>query len=145
MGHRSVSTHAVSEPAWAQPLASDSSPTDLAVTVRPGRLGKVIGLIKGRFLLAENAQGLLIIDTTRGKIALCYQQLTEESRSPEGIKTRPLLIPQVFEVDQALAQLAERFSDLLFEVGVGVSRVGKRSVMLRFLPMRVTALEWSRL
>ena len=145
LGYRATSTHAVSEPAWAQPLASDSSATDLTVPVPPGRLGKVIGLIKGRFLLAENAQGLLIIDTTRGKIATCYQRLTEEWRSPDGVKTRPLLIPQVLEVDEALAQLAERFSDLLCEVGVGISRVGKHSVMLRFLPMQVTELEWSEL
>ncbi|MGH8657412.1 MAG: DNA mismatch repair endonuclease MutL [Gammaproteobacteria bacterium] len=144
-GCSSTRIHAVSEPAWAEPPACDNPATDLTVRARPGRLGKAIGLIKGRFLLAENEQGLLIIDTTRGKIATCYQRLTEESRSPDGVRTRPLLIPQVLEVDEALAQLAERFSDLLFETGVGMSRVGKRSVILRLLPMQVTDLEWNRL
>ncbi|MGH8647203.1 MAG: DNA mismatch repair endonuclease MutL, partial [Gammaproteobacteria bacterium] len=144
LGFRSTRSHEITEPSWVEPPACDNSATDLAITA-PGRLGKAIGLIKGRFLLAENEQGLLIIDTTRGKIAACYQGLTEESRSPDGVKARPLLIPQVLEVEEALAQLAERFSDLLFEAGVGLSRVGKRSVMLRFLPMQVTDLEWSRL
>lgn len=145
LGSKSTLTHAVSEPAWAEPPPHDDSLTRLAIIARRGRLGRAIGLVKGRFLLAENEQGLLIIDTTRGKIASCYQQLTEESRSPDGIKTRPLLIPQVLEVDEALAQLAERFSDLLLQIGVGISRVGKRSVMLRFLPIQVKDLEWSRL
>ena len=96
-------------------------------------LGFAIAQLHGVYILAQNLQGLIIVDMHAAHERITYEHMKNASQS-EGIKAQPLLVPLSIAVSQAEADCAEQQADALLALGVGIERVAAESIVVRQIP-----------
>lgn len=96
-------------------------------------LGFAIAQLHGIFILAQNAQGLIIVDMHAAHERITYERMKTAAQN-EGIKTQPLLVPLSIAVSQAEADCAEHQAEALQALGVGIERVASESIVVRQVP-----------
>ena len=96
-------------------------------------LGKAIAQLAGIYVLAENAQGLVIVDMHAAHERIVYEQLKANSAAAP-IEAQPLLIPVTFaataqEIATVEAQAAE-----LMQLGLDVAPLSATTLAVRSQP-----------
>ncbi|MFT5691469.1 MAG: DNA mismatch repair protein MutL [Oceanicoccus sp.] len=97
-------------------------------------LGYAIAQLKGIFVLAENAHGLVLVDMHAAHERITYERM-KSAREGAGIQTQPLLVPVSIEVSQHEADCAEAHHDFFDSVGILVDRAGPESLLVRQIPV----------
>ena len=97
-------------------------------------LGYAIAQLKGIYILAENAQGLVLVDTHAAHERITYERL-KQAYEAQQIACQPLLVPQQVSVSEREADCAEEQRAFFLELGVQVDRVGPESLLIRQLPV----------
>lgn len=96
-------------------------------------LGYAIGQLHGVYVLAQNADGLVVVDAHAAHERVTYEKL--KAAGAAGAVTRQrLLVPESVAVTVAEADVAERFADALAELGLLVSRVRPDRLEVREVP-----------
>lgn len=106
--------------------------TENAEEVPP--LGYAIAQLKGIYILAENAQGLVLVDTHAAHERITYERL-KNAYDAQKIACQPLLVPQQVSVSEREADCAEEQRAFFAELGVQVDRVGPESLLIRQIPV----------
>lgn len=106
---------------------------DTANEVAPP-LGYAIAQLHGIYILAENAQGLVIVDMHAAHERITYERL-KIALDSEGIKSQPLLVPESVAVSEREAALAEEQAELLQRLGLLIERAGPETVLIRQVPV----------
>jgi DNA mismatch repair protein MutL len=96
-------------------------------------LGHAIAQLHGIYILAETADGLIVIDMHAAHERIGYEKL-KAAHDGVGVRTQPLLVPQTVAVSEREAGIAEREHAVLAELGFEVSRSGPQSLLLRSVP-----------
>ncbi|MGY3264653.1 DNA mismatch repair endonuclease MutL [Lysobacter sp. HA35] len=96
-------------------------------------LGYALAQLQGIYILAECADGLIVVDMHAAHERIGYEKL-KSAHDGEGLRTQPLLVPQTVPVSEREADVAEREVATLAELGFEVSRTGLQSVLLRAVP-----------
>ncbi len=96
----------------------------------------VIGQFRQSYILAEDADGLALVDQHAAEERVIYDRLME---SPPDIASAPLLQPVTVELSAAEEAALERNRDRLAAVGFGIEDVGGGSGSRRCLVRRVPA------
>jgi DNA mismatch repair protein MutL len=96
-------------------------------------LGYAIAQLHGIYILAENADGLIVVDMHAAHERIGYEKL-KFAHDGEGLRTQPLLVPAVVAVSEREADVAERESATLAQLGFEVTRSGPQSLSLRSVP-----------
>lgn len=107
-----------------------SGPTE--VTQAPP-LGYALAQLHGIFVLAENAEGLIIVDMHAAHERISYERL-KAAQAGDGIRALPLLVPIPLAVSEREAAAAETHARALVELGLELDRTGPQSLMLRSIP-----------
>ena len=94
-------------------------------------LGRPVAQIAGVYILAENSQGLVIVDMHAAHERVTYEKLKAGS---VGTDVTQLLVPAVFNVSAETMALFEEHKDKFAELGLEVSAAGEHSLALRALP-----------
>lgn len=119
---------AVSTPTWA---------TLAAATVEPARaehpLGYAIAQLHGLFVLAQNRQGLIVVDQHAAHERVIYERYKREL-AQGGVPSQALLAPQLLSVSEEEAEAAEQRAALLMAAGLRVDRIGPAQLALRATP-----------
>lgn len=103
-----------------------------AVGSSPHKLGRAVAQIGGIYVLAENDEGLVIVDMHAAHERVTYERL--KAKSDLGMQRTVLLVPAVFRVsDEEMALFEEHRSDFN-ELGLDVSASGPNALSLRALP-----------
>ena len=97
-------------------------------------LGYAIAQLKGIYILAENAQGLILVDMHAAHERITYERM-KESFACGGIQTQPLLVPESIAVSQKEADCAEQFADIFKNLGFELQRAGPETILIRQLPV----------
>ena len=97
-------------------------------------LGFALAQLKGIYILAENARGLVLVDMHAAHERITYERM-KQAREGEGIKAQPLLVPESMAVSQREADCAEQNIELFAELGLNIERAGPESLMIRQLPV----------
>jgi DNA mismatch repair protein MutL len=97
-------------------------------------LGYAIAQLKGIYILAENAQGLVLVDTHAAHERITYERL-KNAYDAQKIACQPLLVPQQVSVSEREADCAEEQRAFFAELGVQVDRVGPESLLIRQIPV----------
>ncbi|MCZ6887262.1 MAG: DNA mismatch repair endonuclease MutL [Gammaproteobacteria bacterium] len=114
-------------------VAEPAADTDGAQTPP---LGLAIAQLHGVYILAQNDEGLVVVDMHAAHERITYETLkrnfldSETARMPR----QRLLVPHAFDVSASDADLVERYSAELAELGVVVDRTSTGSVVVRELP-----------
>ena len=96
-------------------------------------LGFALAQLHGIFVLAENADGLIIVDMHAAHERISYERL-KRAQDGEGIRALPLLVPLALAVSEREAAAAEDFSQALMALGFEIDRSGPQSLAIRAIP-----------
>ena len=96
-------------------------------------LGYAIAQLHGIYILAENADGLIVVDMHAAHERIGYEKL-KSAHDGEGLRTQPLLVPMTVAVSEREAEVAEREAATLAQLGFEVTRNGPQSLALRSVP-----------
>lgn len=121
-----------SEPGSIQVREPAPRPTDQPPAVPP--LGYAVGQLHGVYVLAQNAEGLVVVDTHAAHERITYEKMKAARARNESIQTQRMLVPVVIDVMQSEADLAEACAPVLRELGIVVDRSGPRSLTVREVP-----------
>ncbi|MBT8436972.1 MAG: DNA mismatch repair endonuclease MutL, partial [Gammaproteobacteria bacterium] len=86
-------------------------------------LGFAVAQLKGIYILAENSDGLIIVDMHAAHERIVYERM-KQNAAEEDVITQPLLVPVVFNVSLAEAELVEENLDFFSHLGFSVERLG---------------------
>lgn len=120
----------IAEPLRSYP-GSTTRPKRAAAEGSP--LGRALGLVGERILVAAQAERLLIVDLDCAQRLLWRRDLLSALEGGDVVG-RPLLIPVSATVPAAQADAAETAASRLARVGLDVSRSGADQIMVRAVP-----------
>jgi len=107
------------------PPASDQE------TVPP--LGYAVAQLHGIFILAENQQGLVVVDMHAAHERITYERL-KQSWSEDKVRSQPLLVPVSLAVSSREADFAEQQPEVFSRLGFMVDRAGPETLVVREVP-----------
>ena len=111
--------------------AARAEPPEPQADVPP--LGHALAQIAGTYVLAENRDGLVIVDMHAAHERILYEKL-KRSFADKDLVRQPLLVPVTVAVAENEASLVEQSQALLQSIGLGVDRAGPTSLVVRELP-----------
>ncbi len=96
-------------------------------------LGYAITQLHGIYILAQNAEGLIIVDMHAAHERIVYEELKASYQEGE-LATQPLLMPLTINVSSQEAALAEQYQQLFLKFGFHIERFGDESIVVREIP-----------
>lgn len=96
-------------------------------------LGYALAQLSGVYILAENAQGLVLVDMHAAHERVTYEKL-KHAREHEGVQSQGLLVPLPVSVSEREAEAAEEHAAALDAIGLEIDRSGPRQITVRRIP-----------
>ncbi len=137
-------THLVSDVSAAWPLQNNLQNTfqsasktgDSEEAIWP--LGRAVAQLQGIYILAENAQGLVIVDMHAAHERIVYERLKSQINLAESAKSalpsQPLLIPATFAATPLEVSTAQECVDTLLQLGLDISAFSPKTLAVRAVP-----------
>lgn len=97
-------------------------------------LGFAIAQLKGIYILAENVNGLVVVDMHAAHERIIYERM-KQARDEQGIQAQPLLVPQTIAVSDREAACAQEQSGVFSALGFMVERMSEESLVVRQVPV----------
>jgi len=126
---------AVAEAIGAYRTMAGARPADEPMAAREDLppLGFAIAQLSGVYVLAENANGLVIVDMHAAHERIVYEKLKRSFDTKEIVR-QPLLVPVTLVVSESEATLVDENTEIFDRLGLVVSRAGPSSIVIRELP-----------
>jgi DNA mismatch repair protein MutL len=96
-------------------------------------LGFAVAQLSGIYILAENSDGLVVVDMHAAHERITYEKL-KCSFDDSDVVRQPLLVPATLAVSEAEATLAEQSAALFKRLGLVVDRSGPTGLVIREVP-----------
>ena len=96
-------------------------------------LGRAIAQLQGVYILAENSQGLIVVDMHAAHERIVYERLKQQLDTTQ-ISSQPLLIPASFVATPQEISTAENCADVLQQLGLEVSALSAKTLAVRAVP-----------
>lgn len=128
-----------------KPLDDGAVPTTLPESqgdVPP--LGYALAQLKGIYILAENAIGLVLVDMHAAHERIMYERL-KVAMASEGLSGQPLLVPETLALSQREADCAEEHAQWFQRLGFELQRLGPETLAIRQIPALLKQAEANRL
>ncbi len=103
-------------------------------------LGRALAQLQGIYILAENAQGLVIVDMHAAHERIVYERLktqlanTAGTIGHPGLTSQQLLIPATFAATPQEVATAEAHADVLATLGMEISPFSPKTLAVRAVP-----------
>ncbi|PUE61584.1 DNA mismatch repair protein MutL [Limnohabitans sp. 2KL-17] len=131
-----------SETALPGALQELRSPTEVAferdASDNPWPLGRAIAQLHGVYILAENKQGLVVVDMHAAHERIVYERLKNQLNNADGegprISSQPLLIPATFAANPTEVATAEACAEALEQLGLEISPLSAKTLAVRAVP-----------
>ncbi|MDQ7955406.1 MAG: DNA mismatch repair endonuclease MutL [Pseudomonadota bacterium] len=123
-------------PAFAAPAAPFVAPQPAAAAGAPDDawpLGRALAQLHGIYILAENSQGLVIVDMHAAHERIVYERLKVQLDGA-AIASQPLLIPATFAATPQEVATAEACTEVLPTLGLEITPFSPRTLAVRAVP-----------
>ena len=97
-------------------------------------LGIAIAQLHGIYVLAQNTEGLIIVDMHAAHERILLQQMKSAWDKPEFWTSQQLLIPKVINITRMQAIRVEELKDQLARLGLEIDQYGDEQVIVRGVP-----------
>ncbi|PJI96887.1 DNA mismatch repair protein MutL [Acidovorax sp. 69] len=97
-------------------------------------LGRAVAQLHGVYILAENAQGMVIVDMHAAHERIVYERLKSQVDSGARIASQPLLIPATFAATPQEVATAEESAEVLATLGLEVVPFSPKTLAVRAVP-----------
>ncbi len=97
-------------------------------------LGRAVAQIHGVYILAENAQGLVLVDMHAAHERIVYERLKASVNAEERIPSQPLLIPATFAATLQEVATAEAHAETLGLLGLEITPFSPKTLAVRCVP-----------
>lgn len=132
-------------------LGGSAAPADMPVQAAPDQpqvypLGFAIAQLHGIYVLAQNAQGLVVVDMHAAHERIMYERL-KNALDSQRIATQPLLIPVSFQADRLDVATTEEQGAVLRDLGFEIAVLSPTTLAVRAVPVmlqEVNAVELAR-
>jgi DNA mismatch repair protein MutL len=127
--------HKVSDFEAMWPSPSTPSAVTVAADLPSGDwpLGRAIAQLQGIYVLAENTQGLVIVDMHAAHERIVYERLKTQMDTA-SIASQPLLIPATFAATPQEVATAEASVDSLATLGLEITAFSPKTLAVRAVP-----------
>ena len=118
----------------SKPFSPTASPGPApAGEIAPWPLGKAIAQLHGIYILAQNAQGMVIIDMHAAHERVVYERLKLQLLGA-SVAAQPLLIPATFAATPVEVATAHAHEATLNRLGLDVSAFSSKTLAIRSVP-----------
>lgn len=107
-------------------------------------LGAARAQLHQTYIVTQTAEGIAIVDQHAAHERLVYEKL-KRSWQNEGIKSQPLLIPEIIELADGAVQDLLNHSEELAKLGLEIEGFGQGAVIVRQTPLVLAGVDLSRL
>ena len=121
--------------------STEASTASQTIELPPGNwpLGKAIAQLQGIYVLAENEQGLIIVDMHAAHERIVYERLKNQMHAAgetadARIASQPLLIPATFAASPQEVATAEASIDVLARLGMEITPFSPKTLAVRAVP-----------
>jgi len=97
-------------------------------------LGYAVAQLHGIYILAENKDGLIVVDMHAAHERVTYERMKVSWQS-QSMKSQPLLVPVSMAVSRGEAEMAEDRHDVFEQLGFALQRMGPETLLIRQLPV----------
>lgn len=103
-------------------------------------LGYALAQLQKTYILAENAEGLVLVDMHAAHERVIYERL-KTAWQTEATKTQMLLVPLLVKLSEQEADVAEQYRTLLNQLGFEINRSGIETVIIRQVPLLLAKVD----
>jgi len=96
-------------------------------------LGYAIAQLKGVYILAENTDGLIMVDMHAAHERITYESLKRQSLDA-GINSQPMLVPVSINVSEGEGKVAQAHGELFNQYGFDIDLMGVEQIVIRAVP-----------
>ena len=137
-------------PDWLQADRTATAPTPSGATSHPTAhlatpvplpegdwpLGRAVAQLHGVYILAENKQGLVVVDMHAAHERIVYERLKNQLNTTDAsrIPSQPLLIPATFAATPNEVATAEACAEALEQLGLEISPLSAKTLAVRAVP-----------
>ncbi len=111
----------------------DAAPLPEDTTGETPPLGFALAQLQGIYILAENANGLVLVDMHAAHERITYERMKKDYADACVVR-QPLLVPTHVAVSEREVQAAERHQELLGQLGLSVEPLGPQLLVVREVP-----------
>ena len=126
---------AMSSAPWRAPLDSVAGEVNTVDTVDTVAwpLGRALAQLQGIYILAENAQGLVVVDMHAAHERIVYERLKQQL-DVQAIASQPLLIPATFAATPQEVATSEAHAETLDALGLEITPFSPHTLAVRAVP-----------
>jgi DNA mismatch repair protein MutL len=118
-------------PVRAEPVEAPAQPQPLPQGDWP--LGRAIAQLQGVYILAENTQGLVVVDMHAAHERIVYERLKQQL-DDQQVASQPLLIPATFAATPDEVATAEGCAEVLSQLGLEINPLSPKTLAVRAVP-----------
>jgi DNA mismatch repair protein MutL len=107
-------------------------------------LGFALAQLHGVYVLAQNADGLVLVDMHAAHERVSYERL-KAAHAAGPVQSQPLLVPVTVAVSAREAALAEDATGTLAQLGLAIDRIGPETLAVRAVPSLLRDADVERL
>jgi len=140
VGHKVSDLGALWTPAPPSTAAEPAAGATLAVPPTPAAapphwpLGRALAQLHGVYVLAQNAQGLVLVDMHAAHERIVYERLKAQLDQGARIASQPLLIPATFAATPEELACAQEQGPALEQLGLEVTPFSPKTLAVRAVP-----------
>lgn len=121
-----------------EPVRASSATAALALPPGDWPLGRAMAQLQGIYVLAENTQGLVIVDMHAAHERIVYERLKSQmeglAETGARLASQPLLIPATFAASAQEVATAEAHESTLATLGLEITPFSPRTLAVRAVP-----------
>ncbi|MGP9765580.1 DNA mismatch repair endonuclease MutL [Halomonas sp. AOP13-D3-9] len=97
-------------------------------------LGFALGQLHGTYILAQNAEGLVLVDMHAAHERIVYERMKTQLAAAKGLDAQPLLVPVSIAASRAEVATAESEQQAISQLGIELDIAGPETLLVRQLP-----------
>ena len=129
-------------PATSEPMAAPQGRADVAEAAREEEREYPLGIARGQvantYIVAEAADGLVLVDQHAAHERIVLERLRAAGAEEGTRRSQALLMPDVVELEEAACDRLEEAAPKLAELGLAIERFGPGAMLVRAIPSTLT-------